>query len=150
MMKVFLIQDVPGVGKAKEVKDVSNGYARNYLFPRGLAVSATKGRIKAAEDYEENQVHREQRVRERSLKIAEQLQETPLQFRVKAGETGRLYGSITSSDVATKIGQLLGIEFDKRLLKMDRPIRNVGTHMVDVKLQGGVRSQAQVIVESES
>ena len=149
-MKVFLIQDVPGVGKAKEVKDVSNGYARNYLFPRGLAVPATKGRIKAAEDHEESQVHREQKARERSLKIAEQLQETPLQFRVKAGETGRLYGSITSSDVAAKIGQLLGIEFDKRWLKMDRPIRNVGTHVVDVKLQGGVRGQAQVIVESES
>ena len=149
-MKVFLKQDVPGVGKAKEVKDVSNGYARNYLFPRGLAVPATKGRVKAAEDYEENQINRELRVRERALKIAEQLQETPLQFRVKAGETGRLYGSITSSDVAKRIGQLLSIEFDKRWLKMDRPIRNVGTHMVDVKLQGGVRGQAQVIVESET
>ena len=148
-MKVFLKQDVPGVGKAKEVKDVSNGYARNYLFPRGLAVPATKGRIKTAVDHEETQMHRENRIRERSGKLAAQLQDTPLQFRVKAGETGRLYGSITSSDVAQRIGQLLGIDFDKRWLKMDRPIREVGTHMVDVKLQGGVRSQAQVIVESD-
>jgi large subunit ribosomal protein L9 len=149
-MKVFLKQDVSGVGKANEVKDVSNGYARNYLFPRGLAVPATKGRVKKAEDYEERQLHREQRQRERSQKVAEQLQETPLQFRVKAGETGRLYGSITSSDVANKIGQLLGIEFDKRWLVMERPIREVGTHTVDIKLQGGVRGQAQVVVESET
>ena len=148
-MKVFFKKDVPGVGKAKEVKDVSNGYARNYLFPRGLAVPATKGRVKAAEDYEENQVSREKRVHERAQKLAEQLQETQLQFRVKAGGTGRLYGSITSADVAKRISQLLGIEFDKRWLKMDRPIRNVGTHIVDVKLQGGVRGQAQVIVESD-
>ncbi len=149
-MKVFFKQDVPGVGKAKEVKDVSNGYARNYLFPRGLAVPATKGRVKTAEDHEEKQMHREKRMRERSLKLVEQLQDNPLQFRVKAGGTGRLYGSITSSDVAKRIGQLLGIEFDKRWLKMDRPIRDVGTHMVDVKLQGGVRGQAQVIVELET
>jgi large subunit ribosomal protein L9 len=149
-MKVFLKQDVPGVGKANEVKNVSNGYARNYLFPRGLAVPATKGRIQKAEDYEERQLHREQRQRERSLKVAEQLQETPLQFRVKAGESGRLYGSITSSDVANKIGQLLGMEFDKRWLVMERPIREVGTHTVDIKLQGGVRGQAQVVVESET
>ena len=149
-MKVFLKRDVPGVGKANEVKDVSTGYARNYLFPRDLAVPATKGRVRAAEDFEENQSQREQRVRERSLKIAEQLQETQLKFSVKAGETGRLYGSITSADVAKKLGQLLGIAFDKRWLKMDRPIRNVGLHVVDVKLHGGVRGQAQVIVDSES
>lgn len=149
-MKVFLKSDVPGVGKANEVKDVSNGYARNYLFPRGLAVQATKGRIRAAEDYEENQQQREQRLRERALKIAEQLRETPLKFRVKAGETGRLYGSITSADVAQKLGHFLGMEFDKRWLKMDRPIRNVGEHVVEVKLQGGVRGQARVLVESET
>jgi large subunit ribosomal protein L9 len=150
MMKVFLKQDVPGVGKANDVKDVSNGYARNYLFPRGLAVPATKGRIKASEDYEENRTNREQRARERAQKLAAQLKETPLQFVVKAGETGRLYGSITSADVAEKIGKLLGVEFDKRWLKMDRPIRTVGTHMVDVKLHGNVRGQVQVNVESET
>ena len=149
-MKVFLKRDVPGVGKANEVKDVSNGYARNYLFPRGLAVPATKGRVKAAEDFEENQAQREKRARERSVKIAEQIQDAELKFYVKAGETGRLYGSITSADVAKKLGQTLGIDFDKRWLKMDRPIRNVGKHLIDVKLQGGVRAQAQVMVESET
>ncbi len=148
-MKVFLKRDVPGVGKANEVKDVSDGYARNYLLPRGLAVPATQGRIRVAGDYEENQIQREKRERERALKLAEQIQDTPLRFCVKAGETGRLYGSITSADVAKKLGNLLGMKFDKRWLKMGRPIRDVGTHMVDVKLQGGVRGQAQVIVESE-
>lgn len=149
-MKVFLKHDVPGVGKANEVKDVSNGYARNYLFPRGLAVPATQGRIKAAENFEETQQQREERERERSLKIAEQLLATPLTFKVKAGETGRLYGSITSADVADKLAQLLGMEFDKRWLKLDRPIRDVGNHVVEVKLQGGVRGHVQVLVEFET
>ncbi|MDF1513378.1 MAG: 50S ribosomal protein L9 [Anaerolineae bacterium] len=149
-MKVFLKRDVAGVGKANEVKDVSNGYARNYLFPRGLAVPATKGRVQAAEDYEETRAQREQRERERSQKVVEQMQELQLNFRVKAGETGRLYGSITSADVAEKLSKLLDMEFDKRWLSMDRPIRDIGNHMIDVKLQGGVRGHAQVNVEPES
>ena len=109
-----------------------------------------KEESETAEVHEETQMQQEKRERDRALKIAEQLQEAPLKFKVKAGETGRLYGSITSADVAQKVGHLLGMEFDKRWLKMDHSIRDVGKHMVDVKLQGGVHGQAQVIVESES
>ncbi|TFG67122.1 MAG: 50S ribosomal protein L9, partial [Anaerolineales bacterium] len=117
--------------------------------PRGLAVAATKGRVKDEEVHEETQMQHEKRERDRALKIAEQLSETQLRFKVKAGETGRMYGSITSADIAQKLGQLLEMEFDKRWLKMDHSIRDVGKHMIDVKLQGGVHGQAQVIVETE-
>lgn len=148
-MKVFLKHDVPGLGKANEVKNVSDGYARNYLLPHGLATVANKGNLKAAKVYAETQQAREARARERSLRIVEQLQQNPLRLKAKAGETGRLYGSITSADIAGAIGRLLGTKFDKKSILLKRPIRETGTHTVDVKLDGGVRGQALVIVDTE-
>lgn len=149
-MKVFLKQDVPNLGKANDVKDVSDGYARNYLFPKGLAMPANKGNIKAAQALAETQKVHETRLREHALDIAEQLEHTPLRFKARAGETGRLYGSITSADIAATIERALGIEFDKRWLVLEHPIRDVGKHVVEVKLGSGVRGQAHVIVETEA
>jgi large subunit ribosomal protein L9 len=149
-MRVFLQQDVPGVGKANEIKNVSDGYARNYLIPRGLAIPAAKGQVKAAEEFAKSQQMRQERIRERSLHMVERLKDEPLRFKVKAGETGRLYGSITSADVAKAIARKLGMDFDKHWVLLERPIRDVGTHLVDLKLEGGVRGQAQVVVEAEA
>jgi len=149
-MKVFLKRDVSGVGKAHEVKNVADGYARNYLLPRGLAVPATPGQVKVAENYARGQQRKEDRVRMRSLEIAEQLKTQSLKFKTKAGSTGRLYGSITSADVAEAIGRAIGSKFDKRVILMDRPIRELGEHVVDLKLAGGVRGQAFVVVEAEA
>ena len=149
-MKVFLKRDVPGVGKAHEVKNVADGYARNYLLPRGLAVPATQGQVTVAENYARSQQRKEDRVRARSLEIAKQLETQPLKFKAKAGSTGRLYGSITSADVAEAIGRVIGSKFDKRVISMDRPIRGLGEHVVTLKLEGGVRGQARVVVEAEA
>lgn len=148
-MKVFLKRDVPGLGKANEVKNVSDGYARNYLFPKGLAVPATESNIKAAQVFAETQKAREDRIRERSLHIAEQLKATPLKFKAKAGETGRLYGSITSADIATKIGRALNMTFDKHWISLERPLREIGSHTIDIKLEGGVHAHAHVVIETE-
>jgi large subunit ribosomal protein L9 len=148
-MKVFLKRDVPGLGKANEVKNVSDGYARNYLFPKGLAAPATEGNLKAAQTFAETQKAREDRIRERSEHIAEQLKTKTLKFKAKAGETGRLYGSITSADIATEIGRALNMTFDKHWIVLERPIRDVGAHAIDIKLEGGVRAQAHVMVETE-
>ncbi|MBN1250167.1 MAG: 50S ribosomal protein L9 [Anaerolineae bacterium] len=148
-MKVFLKEDVPGVGKAMEVVDVADGYARNYLLPRELGVRATEGRIKAAKQYAETQKLRTQRARERAAALAEMLKETTLTFKVKAGETGRLYGSITSSDITEALERELGRELDHRWLALERPIREVGEHTVDLKLEGGVRGHVKVVVEAE-
>ena len=149
-MKVFLKHDVPGLGKANEVKNVSDGYARNYLFPKGLAAPATDSNLKAAKTFAETKKAREDRIRERSQQIAEQLKTKTLKFKAKAGETGRLYGSITSADIATAIGRALDMDFDKHWLVLERPIRDVGTHAIDIKLDGGVRAQAYVVVETEA
>lgn len=148
-MRVFLKRDVPDLGKANEVKNVSDGYARNYLFPRGLAVPASDNNIKAAKDYAETQKAREERIRAQSREVAEKLQNTPLRLKAKAGETGRLYGSITSADIATAVGRVLGGKFDKRQILLDRPIRETGSHTIEVKLEGGVRGHIQVIVDTE-
>lgn len=149
-MKVFLKKDVPGLGKANQVKKVSDGYARNYLFPHGLAVAATAGQLKKAELFAETQKVKEKRLRERSLQIVERLKGETLRFKVKAGEKGRLYGSITSAEVAKAIARLLGDKFDKRCLVMSRPIREIGMHVIDIKLDAGVRGQARVVVEAEA
>lgn len=148
IMKVYLKRDVPGLGKANEVKNVSDGYARNYLLPRGLAVPASEGNIKAAQSFAESQQARETRTKEHAQQIVDQLQQTPLHLKAKAGETGRLYGSITSTDIAEAIAKVLGTKFDKKMIVMKRHIREIGTHTVDLKLKGGVRGQVKVIVET--
>lgn len=149
-MKVFLKKDVPGVGKANEIKNVSSGYARNYLFPKGLAEPATDGRLRAAEEHQSAQDAREERERAQAQRYADKLKEHTLRFKVKAGDTGRLYGSITSADVADALSRILGVKFDKRHILMDRPIREVGEHRIDLKFAGGVKGQARVVVEAEA
>ncbi len=149
-MKVFLKRDVPELGKANEIKNVSDGYARNYLFPSGLAVPATPGQIKAVQEHTKSQAERQSREKMRALEIVEQLKTTPLRLKAKSGEKGRLYGSITSADVAEAVSRVLGFEFDKRAILMDRPIRELGEHIVELKLKGGVRGQARVVVEAEA
>ena len=148
-MKVFLKKDVPGVGKAQQVVNVADGYARNYLMPRGLAVPATEGRVSAAREHVESEERREERARERALALAAKLAEHEIRFKVKAGETGRMYGSITTADIAEKLTQLLAHEFDKRWVILERPLRDVGLHTVDLKLEVGVRGHIKVYVEAE-
>ncbi len=148
-MKIVLTQDVPGLGKAHEIKNVSDGYARNYLIPRRLAVVATPGQIKAARKETEIQQSKDTRLRERARAIVERLRTSPLRFQAKAGEKGRLYGSITNADIAKAISKIVNAPFDKRWVLLERPIREVGTHVVELKLRGGVRGQVQVIVTAE-
>lgn len=148
-MKVYLKKDVKGVGKAHQVVTVADGYARNYLLPRGLAVPATEGQIRAAREYAQSQQRREARERERAQRLAAELAEKELVFKVKAGEKGRLYGSITSADIAEKLGRVISVKFDKRNVLLEHPIREVGEHIVDLKLGGGVRASVKVLVEAE-
>lgn len=147
-MKVFLIKDVPGVGKTNQVVEVADGYARNYLLPRKMGIRATEGQIKAAQQYSENRARRAEREHARAQKMADTLEQTAITFKAKAGETGRLYGSITSADIAERLTNVIGEEFDKRWLLLERSIRDVGKHEIDLKLEGGVRGHVTVIVES--
>lgn len=149
-MKVLLKKDVPGLGHVDEVHDVADGYGRNYLIPQGLAVKASEGRVKMAKERAASQEAHEERMREHAEALAEKLKDVTLDFTVKAGETGRLYGSITSSDIADAIERVVDIEVDRRNLLLERPIREVGEHTVELKLQGGVRAEVHVNVEAEA
>lgn len=149
-MKVILKRDVKGVGKAHEVKTVSDGYARNFLIPRGLAEPATDGAIQEASAFTASQQERAERMRAQSEALAEKIKATSVALTVKAGETGRLYGSITAADVAKAASRSLGEKLDKRNLQMVRPIRQTGKHLIDVKLPGGIRAQLTVNVTTES
>ncbi len=148
-MQVVLKCDVKGLGQANEVKNVSEGYARNYLIPRGLAIPATKESLEwvAREQEQTRTLAGQQRARAEAL--AARIKEKPLHFKVKAGETGRMYGSITSKDIAEALGEMLNTEFDKRMIELEHPIRQTGVHLVEIKLPANVSAQAQVIVEAE-
>ncbi len=149
-MKVLLKKDVPGVGKAGEIKKVSEGYARNYLIPHGLALPATEGVIKSATKAQEAAARRAAKQRERGEAMAVQLQAQPLRITVKAGQSGKLYGSITTKDIAERIAQVLGVEqFNKRNVLLKRPLRDLGDHEVEVRLPGKVIATIHVLLEAE-
>jgi large subunit ribosomal protein L9 len=148
-VQVLLLKDIKRLGRAGEVRAVADGYARNYLIPRGLAVAATEGAVRRTEVQKAIEAEREERVRSDSAALAERLSETTLTFRVKAGEKGRLYGSVTSADIAAEIERLTGHAVDKRKVELEEPIRLLGTHVVSLRLVQGVDCEVQVEVEQE-
>ncbi len=148
-MQVVLKYDVKGLGRANEVKSVSEGYARNYLIPRGLAIPATKESLEMVTREQQHATTVAAQQRARAEAMAARLKDKPLHFKVKAGETGRMYGSITAKDISEAIGKVLGTEFDKRMIELEHPIRQTGVHLVELKLPANVTGQVQVVVEAE-
>jgi len=149
-MKIVLRQDVPKVGDAGSVQTVSNGYARNFLIPKGLAVVATDGELKVAAH---NLAVKERKVaRQEDLlrSLSDKIDGQRLTFTAKAGEQGRLYGSITASDVATALAAQVSEEIDRRRVVLDEPLRSIGEHTVTVHLVGRLRPQITVVIEAEA
>lgn len=133
-MKILLIEDVDNLGYAGDVKDVANGYGRNYLLPQGLAVLATPGALKQAETIRKAAEKRRAQEMEDAKAIANQLTDLELLYERRAGETGKLYGSVTSNDIAEAIEEKTGIEIDKRKVALPEPIRELGDQDVTIKL----------------
>ncbi|MBC7222800.1 MAG: 50S ribosomal protein L9 [Anaerolineae bacterium] len=148
-MKVVLRKDVPGLGKAGEIKKVADGYARNYLIPQGLAAVATPGAIKQAELERAAEARRAQRLQQEAQELAQRLASQTLVLKARAGEGDKLYGSITNADIAQAIQEAIGLEVDKRKVLLEHPIRELGEHTVAVKLHSEVVSQVKVVVERE-
>src|SRR5438270_6308164 len=149
-MKVILLQDVDGLGKAGDLKEVANGYARNYLLPRQLAAGATpallanhKQSIAAQQRTLEKQV-------ESNRQQADRLSQISLTFKARVGGQGRLYGSITSQDIAAGLRESEGIAIDRRMIDLPDPIRALGTYQVPVKLAQKLAPQITVNVVDES
>ncbi|MCB0182342.1 MAG: 50S ribosomal protein L9 [Anaerolineae bacterium] len=145
-MKVLLIEDVDNLGYAGDVKEVKNGYGRNYLLPQNLAILATPGALKQAETIRKAAEKVRAQEREDAQAISNQISDIQLMFERRAGETGKLYGSVTSSDIADAILEKTGIEIDKRKVALAEPIRTLGLQDVTVKLMIDLSTTIQVEV----
>lgn len=148
-MDVLLLKDVAGIGTAGQVKKVSDGYARNYLIPRRLAIPATPGAVKQAETLRAAAVQREAKTLAEAQVLAQRLSETTLVFRAKAGAGDRLFGSITSGDIAQALARDKQISVDKRKIELDAPIKELGEKQVAIKLHPEVTARLTVVVERE-
>jgi len=135
-MKVILLQDVQGTGKQGEIKEVKDGYARNALLPKGLAIEATKANLAMLEQKKASAQHKIDTAREAAETIAKQLSGRTINVTVKAGEEGRLYGSVTTKDVAAALGKE-GFDIDKKKLIVPGDIKNCGTYEAQAKLYSG-------------
>jgi len=148
-MKVLLMKDVAGVGKAGEIKKVADGYARNYLIPQGLAVLARPGVARQAEERRQAEARKASQQAADAQALAQQIAQLTLTFKVKAGEQDKLYGSITSGNIVEELEKQLGQELDRRKVLLDQPIKQLGGHQVAVKLASDITTEVTVVVERE-
>ena len=148
-MKVLLKEDVDNLGYAGEVHNVADGYGRNYLLPRGLAVLATEGVLKQASAWRARAEARRAELRSEYEALNEKINGTHLVFHARAGETGRLYGSVTMMDVAERLNEELGVDIDRR--KFDsQPLRDLGEHRITIHLDREFHPQVVVNVHPET
>jgi|YelNatPaOPRAMG01_1025707.scaffolds.fasta_scaffold44245_2 large subunit ribosomal protein L9 len=147
-MKVIFLKDSPKAKKG-EVKEVADGYARNYLIPRGLAVLASPGAVRALETVKEGRAQRWAREEEELRKVAKLLEGKELHFRARAGARGRLHGAITSADIAEELSKLVEHRIDKKCVKLSEPLHKIGNYEVLVNLTRGVEVRIMVSVEAE-
>ena len=146
-MKVVLTKDVKDIGTAGQVKDVSDGYARNYLIPRKLAVPATPAALKQVEAREQAVAKREAREEDQARALAQRLRDKPVRIFPKVGEQGRLYGSVTAADIAEVLEKQLGQLIDKRKIELHEPIRQLGEYPVPFRVSRTVTVTLNVSVE---
>jgi large subunit ribosomal protein L9 len=133
-MRILLRQDVPNLGKAGEVKNVADGYARNYLIPRGLAAAVTSGVLRQASVDQEANARRQSRYQQDIHELASVLDGLSVTFHVRAGENEQMYGSITNTDIASAVEEQTGRSIDRRRIELEEPIRRLGSYRVAVRL----------------
>ena len=143
-MQLVLIKDVPKVGKKGDTVNVSDGYGRNFLLARGLAVSATGGRLRtiAKENADKEDVAR--RAKEAALELKAKLEAAPVTMKARFGEGGKIFGSITAQDIAAVVKEQLDAAVDKKIIKIEDPLKSVGPYNVTVKLHAEVKATLTV------
>ena len=147
-MKVILRANVEGVGNTGDLVDVANGYAQNFLMPKGLAMRATEGAATQAEAMQRSQELRGVKEREGAEEIGQQLQAQTIAIQARVGQDDQLYGSVTTSEIAEAVQAQTGIVLDRRDMSLEEPIRTVGTHQVDMRLHSDVRIQITIEVSA--
>jgi large subunit ribosomal protein L9 len=148
-VRVVLRDDVESLGKKGDLVDVADGYARNYLVPRGLAIKATRGVVAQADAMRRNREARDVREREAAQSLATQLAARRIEVKARAGEGGKLFGSVTAADVAAAVSEQAGVELDRRKVELPEPIRELGAVEIVVKLHTDVDAVLAVDVVAE-
>ncbi|MDD3705203.1 MAG: 50S ribosomal protein L9 [Clostridiaceae bacterium] len=148
-MKVVLLQDVKNLGKKEQLVNVSDGYARNYLFPRKLALEATSGKLKELEEKKNSEMKKKDKEKQEAKELAAKIGKLVVNFNVKAGENGKLFGSITSKDVADAVKSQHKIEIDKKKVVLHDAIKALGTYQVEIKVYPEISAVINVKVEEQ-
>ena len=149
MAEAILLKDVEDLGSAGEAVDVSPGYLRNYLVPRKLAQPATKGALEDARRRREATERAEREQADRAHETSALLSKTVLTISHRAGEDGKLFGSVTPKEIAEAIRDARGLKVDRKRIRLDEPIREIGTYMIDVELTGGTTAKVKTIVAEQ-
>jgi large subunit ribosomal protein L9 len=149
MAQAILLKDVENLGEAGDAVDVSPGYLRNYLQPRKLAQPATQASLDEAQRRREAAEKAAREAEERAGETAALLAKTVLTIQHRAGEDGKLFGSVTSAEIADAIQEARGLRIDRRKIRLEEPIREVGTHMVEIEVPGGATAKVKTIVAEE-
>ena len=147
-MRVILKAEVRGLGRTGEVKDVADGYARNYLLPKGLAIEATGGELKHLAQERQAEKTKKDRAHQDAEELARRLAEITLVFRLKAGEQGKTFGSVTTKEIAEALQkEAKAAEIDKTKIILHEPLKSLGVHKVEVRLLSDVRADVTVAIE---
>ena len=149
-MRVVLLEDVSGLGQAGEIKEVADGYGRNFLIPKKLAEFASPSLMKRVEERRHALVRRQELAETELAGLAEALDGTEVVVKAKVGAQGRLYGAVTSSDIAEGIHQVTGQEIDKRKVELEEPIHQLGEYQVTIRLSKELIPTIKVVVEGEN
>lgn len=148
-MKVILLDNIKGVGKKDEIINASDGYARNYLFPKKIAVEANNENLSKLKAKQNSQEFKRNTEKEDAIKLADRLKEITLQIDVKAGENGKIFGSVTPKEISEELKKQFGIEVDKKKISIVETIKILGTYTADIKLYEGVNTKLTVAVIAE-
>jgi large subunit ribosomal protein L9 len=149
MAQAILLEDVESLGKAGDAIDVSPGYLRNFLLPRKLAQAATPASLEEARRRREAAERAAREAAEKAEENAALLSKTVLTIQHRAGEDGKLYGSVTAKEIAEAIAEARGLKIDRRRIRLEDPIREVGTYMVEIDVAGGASARIKTIVAEE-
>lgn len=148
-MKVILLQDIKGVGKKDEIINANDGYARNFLFPKKMALEATKDNLLKLQDKKNSVAHKKNIEIEENKKIAEKINKLQLTLSVKAGENGKTFGGITSKEISEELKKQHGIYIDKKKIVLKDTIKTIGRFSIDIKFGDGVLTRLALVVKPE-
>jgi large subunit ribosomal protein L9 len=146
-VRVILKREVAGLGRPGDVKDVADGYAQNFLLPRGLAIEATAGEMKVLSRARDAKRAKQDRAHAEAEELAKRLSETTLVFKLKAGEQGKTFGSVTSKDIADALQREQKVDVDKTKVHLAEPLKGLGVHQVEIRLLTDVRANVTVAIE---